>query len=162
MADKRKSVTARLAELGVALPPCPAPLGAYVPTVRDGGLIYTSGMLPMADGVLTLTGPVGPGGHPAERGAEAARLCALNALAAIAAELGGVEGLERVARVIQVTGHVLSAPGFADQPQVLNGASDFLFQVFGERGRHTRMALGAAALPRGASVELAVVVRVEP
>lgn len=157
---KSTTVADRLAALGVTLPPCPTPLGSYLPTVRDGGLIYTSGMLPLVDGQLALTGPIGNGGHSVADGAEAARLCALNAVAAIAAELGGIEQLDRVQRVIQVSGHILSADGFAEQPAVLNGASDWLVQVFAERGRHTRLALGAAALPMQASVELALVVRV--
>jgi len=161
MADSAASTVAeRLAALGITLPPCPTPLGSYVPTVQDGGLIYTSGMLPLMDGQLTLIGPIGVGGHSVADGAEAARLCALNAVAAIAAELGGIAQLERVQRVIQVSGHILSADGFSEQPAVLNGASNWLAQVFGERGRHTRLALGAAALPMHASVELALVVRV--
>lgn len=162
MANKPNTIRQRLTELGITLPDCPAPLGSYVPALRDGDLIYTSGMLPLADGRLALSGPIGADGHSAEMGAAAARLCALNALAAVAAELGGLDGLERVERVVQVTGHVLSAPDFADQPLVLNGASDLFFQVFGERGRHTRMALGAWALPKNAAVELAVLVRVRP
>jgi enamine deaminase RidA (YjgF/YER057c/UK114 family) len=153
-------IAERLKAMGVVLPSCPAPLGSYVPAVRDGGLIHTSGMLPLEDGKLTLTGPIGPGGHGVEAGANAARQCAINAVAAIAAELGGVDQLDRVQRVVQVCGHILSVDGFGEQPTVLNGASDWLGELFGEAGRHSRLALGAFALPKNASVEVAVVVRI--
>lgn len=158
MAEGR--IAKRLETMGVVLPPCPTPLGSYVPAVRDGGLIHTSGMLPLEDGELTLTGPIGPGGHGVETGADAARQCAINAVSAIAAELGGVDQLDRVQRVVQVCGHILSVDGFGDQPAVLNGASDWLGELFGEAGRHSRLALGAFALPKHASVEVAVVVRI--
>jgi len=156
-----ETAAARLAAMGITLPPCPTPLGSYVPALTDGDLIVTSGMLPLVDGKLAYTGAVGDV-HDLAAAAEAARLCALNAVAAVASELGGVEGLSRVKRVVQVIGHVLSAPGFDQQPAVLNGASEWLAAVFGERGRHTRMALGSHALPLNATVELALVVRVDP
>jgi len=119
-------------------------------------------MLPLVDGRVAVTGRVGAGRTVAE-GAYAARLCAIQALAAIAACLGGgAEALARVVRVEQVVGHVLCAPDCTAQPAVLNGASTFLVEVFGDRGRHTRLALGAHALPLDATVELAMVVRVAP
>ena len=154
-------VKQRLADMGVVLPPCPVPLGAYLPVLVADGLVFTSGMLPLVDGQLACTGRVGQE-RTIEEGAEAARLCALNAVAALAAHLGGVAELDRVARIVQVQGHILSAPGFEDQPQVLNGASEWLAAVFGETGRHTRLALGAFALPKNATVELALIARVYP
>ncbi len=160
MADNGEmTVAERLAMLGVALPPCPAPLGIYLPAQTAGNLVFTSGMLPLVEGELAFQGPVGEGGLSVADGAHAARLCAANGVAAIAAELGGVSELDRIAQVVQVVGHVLSAPGFADQPMVLNGASEWLAEIFGAKGRHTRMALGAAGLPKNASVEVALVVR---
>lgn len=143
----------------MTLPESPAPLGAYVPALAAGDLIYTSGMLPLADGKLTHTGPVGAV-HTVEEGAKAARLCARNAVAAVADLLGGVAELDRITRVVQVTGHILCAPDFSEQPAVLNGASEWLAELFGEGGRHTRLALGAHALPKNATVELAMVVQV--
>ena len=152
---------AALARMGIRLPDPPAPLGAYVPVRTVGDMLYTSGMLPMRDGAVAYTGRVGAELSVAQ-GAEAAELCARNAVAAVAAELGGVDQLARVRQIVQVTGHVLCAAGFADQPAVVDGASRWLAAVFGERGRHTRLALGAFALPKGAAVELALVLRIEP
>jgi len=147
----------KLAELGLALPPAPKPVGAYVPAVRTGNLVFVSGQLPMRDGQLLATGHVGR-----EVTLEAAQLCArqaaLNALAVVAAEIGG---LAKVARIVRITGHVASAPGFTDQAKVLNAASELLAQVFGESGRHSRAALGAAELPLGAPVELEMIVEVK-
>jgi enamine deaminase RidA (YjgF/YER057c/UK114 family) len=152
---------AALARLGEELPPAPAPLGAYVPVRQAGDLLFTSGMLPMRDGKVACTGRVGAE-VTVEQAREAAVLCARNAVAALAAELGGVAGLAKVREVVQVTGHVLSAEGFSDQSAVVDGASAWLTEVFGEAGRHTRLALGAYALPRNAAVELALVVRIGP
>lgn len=154
-------VKQRLADMGMTLPPCPVPIGAYLPVLVADGLVFTSGMLPLVEGDVAVTGAVGAERTLAE-GAEAARLCAVNAVAALAAHLGGVAELDRVARIVQVQGHILSAPGFADQPAVLNGASEWLAAVFGETGRHTRLALGAYALPKNATVELALIARVHP
>ena len=146
----------KLAELGLALPPAPKPVGAYVPAVRTGNLVFVSGQLPMRDGKLLATGHVGR-----EVALEAAQACAhqaaLNALAVIAAEIGG---LPKVSRIVRLTGHVASAPGFTDQAKVLNAASELLAQVFGEPGHHSRAALGAAELPLGAPVELEMIVEV--
>lgn len=150
-----------LADMGVTLPPVPSPLGAYVPALADGESIHTSGMLPVRDGAVAFTGRVGAERTVAE-GAEAARLCALNAVAALAAVLGGPEDLRRVTRIVRVTGHVASAPDFFDQPAVVDGASAWLAAVFGEAGRHSRLALGAFVLPRNATVELALVARIAP
>ena len=148
-------VAHRLAELGLALPPVAAPVAAYVPAVVDGGLVWTSGQLPFVDGALPATGVVGDGEGlvPAQDAAQLARLCALNALAAI----GSVADLDDVRRIVKVVGFVASAPGFAGQPSVVNGASELLGQVFGDTGRHARSAVGVAALPMGAPVEVEVV-----
>jgi len=146
----------KLAALGLPLPPAPKPVGAYVPAVRTGNLVFVSGQLPMKDGQLMCTGHVG-----AEISLEAAQACArqaaLNALAVVAAEVGG---LSNVARIVRLTGHVASAPGFRDQAKVLNAASDLLVQALGDAGRHSRAALGAAELPLGAPVELEMIVEV--
>jgi enamine deaminase RidA (YjgF/YER057c/UK114 family) len=148
-------VAERLAELGLTLPPVAAPVAAYVPAVVDGSLVWTSGQLPFVDGALPATGLVGDGEGlvPAEDAAHLARLCALNALAAI----GSVADLDGVRRIVKVVGFVASAPGFTGQPTVVNGASELLGQVFGEAGRHARSAVGVAALPMGAPVEVEVV-----
>jgi enamine deaminase RidA (YjgF/YER057c/UK114 family) len=148
-------VADRLAELGLTLPAVAAPVAAYVPAVVDGGLVWTSGQLPFAEGALPATGVVGDGEGlvPAQDAAHLARLCALNALAAI----GSVADLDDVRRIVKVVGFVASAPGFTGQPGVVNGASELLGQVFGDAGRHARSAVGVAALPLGAPVEVEVV-----
>ena len=149
-------VAQRLAELGIELPAPAAPVGSYAPAVLDGDRVHTSGQLPLVGGELTATGLVGAEVTP-EDAAACARTCAVNALAAIAAVLGD---LDRVEAVVKVTGFVASAPGFSGQPAVLNGASDLLREVFGEAGVHARSAVGVAALPLGAPVEVEVTVRV--
>jgi enamine deaminase RidA (YjgF/YER057c/UK114 family) len=146
----------RLAELGLALPPVVPPVAAYLPAVRSGSLVWTSGQLPMVDGALHASGLVG-GEVDADTAHACARLCALNALAAIASVTGD---LSAVRRVVKVVGFVASAPGFTGQPGVVNGASDLLGEVFGELGRHARSAVGVAELPLGAPVEVEVVVEV--
>jgi len=146
----------RLAQLGLALPDVVPPLAAYVPAVRSGDLVWTSGQLPMLGGALAETGKVGAG-VPAERAKELARICALNALAAIRAEVGE---LSAVRRVVKVVGYVASDPGFSGQPAVVNGASELLLEVFGDAGRHARSAVGVAALPLDAPVEVEMVVEV--
>lgn len=142
----------RLQELGITLPPPPKPLGSYVPCVKTGPLLYVSGQLPIEEGKLVHPGILGRDVSP-EEGAHSARIAALNALAIVKDALGG---LDFVQRVIRVAGHVAAVPTFTDHPQVVNGASDFLVDVFGERGRHARVALGAASLPAGACVELEI------
>jgi enamine deaminase RidA (YjgF/YER057c/UK114 family) len=144
---------ARLAELGIRLPAVAAPVAAYVPAVRSGQMVYTSGQLPFVDGGLRRTGKVG-GSVDAEDAAHDAKLCALNALAAI----DDLVGLDEVARVIRVVGYVASAEGFTGQPRVVNGASELLGRVFGEAGRHARSAIGVAELPLGAPVEVELTV----
>ena len=147
------SWSARLAELGVRLPPVAAPVAAYVPAIRTGQLVFTSGQLPFVDGGLRRTGKVG-GAVDVEDAAADAKVCVLNALAAV----DGLVGLDSIARVIRVVGYVASAEGFTGQPRVVNGASEFLGRVFGEAGQHARSAIGVAELPMNAPVEVELTV----
>jgi enamine deaminase RidA (YjgF/YER057c/UK114 family) len=147
----------RLRELGIELPPAPAPVASYVPVVVSSGLAYVSGQVPMAEGKLLWMGKLGAE-LDIEAGAEAARRCALQALSALRAELGS---LDRVRRIVKVSVYVASDRGFTDQPKVANGASDLLVQVFGDAGRHARAAVGVAELPLGGPVEVEVVAEVE-
>jgi enamine deaminase RidA (YjgF/YER057c/UK114 family) len=146
----------RLAALGLTLPPVVAPVAAYVPAVRTRGFVYVSGQLPMIDGKLPAVGKVG-GEVSAADAAGLARTCALNAVAAAAAVAGGLDGIRRI---VKVTGFVASAPGFTGQPQVVNGASELLIEVFGEDGRHARSAIGVAELPLNAPVEVELIAEV--
>ena len=146
---------ARLTELGIELPDVVAPLAAYVPAVRTGNLVYTSGQLPMQSGALPHTGKVGAQVSP-EEGHALARICALNALAAVDA----LVGLDAVARVVKVVGFVASASGFTGQPGVINGASELFGEVFGPAGQHARSAVGVAELPLGAPVEVEAIFEV--
>ena len=150
------SASARLAELGIDLPEVVSPVGSYVPALRHGDLVYTSGQLPMLKGTLVATGQLGAGVTP-EQGAECARVATLNALAAAAQACGGVDNIVRVVRVV---GYVASTPDFASQPAVMNAGSNLLTEIFGEDGRHVRSAVGVAALPLGAAVEVELVVAV--
>jgi enamine deaminase RidA (YjgF/YER057c/UK114 family) len=149
------TASARLKELGIELPVVVRPLGSYVPAVRTGNLVYTSGQLPMQDGKLVQSGKVGVEVAP-EHGEELARICALNALAAI----DSLAGIDSVTKVVKVVGFVASAAGFNGQPGVINGASDLLADVFGEAGVHARSAVGVAELPLDAPVEVELVVEV--
>jgi enamine deaminase RidA (YjgF/YER057c/UK114 family) len=144
---------ARLAELGIRLPPVAAPVATYVPAVRAGSLVFTSGQLPFVDGGLRRTGKVGGSVDP-EAAAGDAKVAALNALAAV----DDLVGLDAIARVIRVVGYVASAEGFSGQPRVVNGASEFLGRVFGEAGKHARSAVGVAELPMNAPVEVELTV----
>lgn len=144
---------ARLRELGIRLPPVAAPVAAYVPAVRSGQLVFTSGQLPFVDGGLRRTGKVG-GSVEVEDAAADAKVCALNALAAV----DELVGLDSIARIVRVVGYVASAEGFTGQPRVVNGASELLSRVFGEAGVHARSAIGVAELPLGAPVEVELTV----
>lgn len=144
---------ARLADLDLVLPAVPSPAGSYVPAVRHGDLVFTAGQLPLVDGKLAYAGLVGAGVDE-DQAYTAARLCVLNALAAAASVAGGIEAISGIAKV---TGYVASAPGFTGQPGVLNGASDLLAAIFGPAGHHARSAVGVAALPQGAPVEVELV-----
>jgi len=146
---------ARLDELGLTLPPVVLPLAAYVPAVRTGSLVFTAGQLPMVDGSLPATGKVGAQVTP-ERAAELARICVLNALAAVDA----LVGLDNVVRIVKVVGYVASTADFTGQPGVVNGASTLLGDVFGDTGAHARSAVGVAALPLDAPVEIELIVEV--
>lgn len=146
----------KLKALGMELPAAPKPVATYVPAVRAGNLLFLSGVLPMNEGQLVFTGKLGRE-LTVEQGMAAARLALLNALAIARQELGS---LDKVAKVVKVVGHVASAEGFVQQPQVLNGASDLLVEIFGEAGRHARVAVGAAELPRGAAVEVELILSV--
>jgi len=149
-------VDAKLQKMGIELPAVAKPVAAYVPTVRSGKLVFTAGQVPFAGGKLRYSGLVGSE-VTLEQGYECARICALNCLAAVKAEIGD---LDRVARIVKVTGFVASAPGFRDQPKVINGASELLVEVFGEAGKHARSAVGVAGLPMGSPTEVEMIVEV--
>ncbi|HTF48501.1 MAG TPA: RidA family protein [Pseudonocardia sp.] len=146
----------RLRDLGIELPEVVTPAGAYVPAVQSGSLVFTAGQLPVVAGRLVSTGKVGA---EIDAGAAAglARTCALNALAAVHA----LVGIDSVRRVVKVTGFVASAPGFTEQPAVIDGASALFGEVFGDAGGHARSAVGVAELPKNAPVELEIVVEIE-
>jgi enamine deaminase RidA (YjgF/YER057c/UK114 family) len=145
----------QLAELGIELPEVAKPVAAYVPAVRSGSFVYTSGQLPFVAGTLAATGKVGAELSP-EEAKRHARTCALNALAAV----HGLVGIDAVVRVVKVVGFVASAEGFTGQPAVINGASELFGEVFGEAGQHARSAVGVAELPLGAPVEVELIVEI--
>lgn len=148
---------ARLAQLGLTLPPAMAPIASYVPTVEHGGMLYISGQISFADGQV-MTGRLGDT-LDVEGARRAAEACGLALLAQMKAALGS---LDRVARVVKLGGFVTSAPDATDQPAVINGASDLMVAVFGDAGKHARAAVGVPALPRGAAVEVDAIVAVNP
>lgn len=153
------AVEDRLAELGLSVPEVAKPVAAYVPALAHGGLVYTSGQLPMRSGSLVATGKVGEGDgliDPAQA-KELAQVCALNAIAAVKSVVGD---LDRVTQVVKVVGFVASDPAFTGQPGVVNGASELLGAAFGEAGTHARSAVGVASLPLDAPVEVEIVVAV--
>jgi enamine deaminase RidA (YjgF/YER057c/UK114 family) len=152
------AVATRLAELGLTLPEVVPPLASYQPAVRSGAYVYTSGQLPMVDGKLPATGKVGAEVTP-EQAKELARVCALNALAAVKSVAGD---LDRIARVVKVVGFVASDPSFTGQPAVVNGASELLGEVLGEKGVHARSAVGVTVLPLDAPVEVEIQVELIP
>ncbi|MCZ4096076.1 RidA family protein [Streptomyces sp. SID13666] len=146
------AVEDRIASLGMTLPAVVPPLAAYQPAVQSGVYVYTSGQLPMVDGKLTVTGKVGAEVTP-EEAKDLARTCALNALAAVKSVVGD---LDRIKRVVKVVGFVASATDFTGQPAVINGASELLGEVLGEKGVHARSAVGVAVLPLDAPVEVEI------
>ncbi len=148
---------AALARLGLTLPTPAKPVAAYIPSRRVGNLLYISGQIPSKDGKLIAKGAV-PGQVSLETAQACARQCILNALAVV---LGEVGSLSRVKQVVRVGVFVCSEPGFTDQPKVANGASELLVEIFGDRGKHARAAVGNIALPLGAPVEVEVLVEVE-
>ena len=151
------AVEARLAEIGLSVPDVAPPVAVYVPAVRDGDLVFTSGQLPMVQGSLAATGKVGDGDGliTPDQAKELARTCALNAIAAVKAVVGD---LDAVTRVVKVVGFVASDPSFTGQPGVVNGASELLGTAFGEAGVHARSAVGVAVLPLDAPVEVEITV----
>ncbi len=153
MTAAQQPPSARLAALGIELPAVVAPVGSYVPAVRSGNLVWSSGQLPVVDGTMASTGKVGGAVTP-EEAVGMARASALNALAAV----HDLVGIDAVARVVKVVGFVASTPEFTGQPGVVNGASDVLAEVFGAAGVHARSAVGVAALPLDAPVEIELVV----
>ncbi|NMN96834.1 RidA family protein [Antrihabitans stalactiti] len=149
--------TARLAELGIELPPVAAPVAAYIPAVQTGSLVYTSGQIPIVGGKVAFTGKVGAD-VSAEDAKAAARICALNTLAAV----HDLVGIDSVVRIVKVVGFVASADGFTGQPGVVNGASELYGEVFGDAGKHSRSAVGVSELPLGVPVEVELIVEVAP
>lgn len=149
------SPSERLAELGLSLPPVPTPAAAYVPAVRTGDLVYSSGQVPMVDGQVAYTGKVGAE-VSLEQAQAAAQICALNALAAVAGEAGGIDQIEQIVKVVVF---VASAPDFSGQAQVGNGASEVLGKIFGPAGQHARSAVGMAVLPLDVPVEVEIIAR---
>ena len=145
----------QLRKLGLTLPAPPQPVATYIPACLAGDLLFVSGVLPFHEGKLSVQGKLGQE-LSVQDGYRAARLALLNGLAIVNHELGS---LDRVKRIVRLTGHVSSAPGFAEQPAVVNGASDLLVELFGENGRHARLALGAAELPLHAPIELELIVQ---
>lgn len=150
------SVEDRIRDLGFALPPVPKPAGAYVPGVITGSLCFTSGQSGTVEGKLVYSGRLGAE-LGVEDGYKSAQIAALNCLAELKWLLGS---LDRVKRVVKVTGFVASAPGFGQQPMVVNGASELLEDVFGDNGKHARSAIGVAELPFGAPVEIELIVEI--
>jgi enamine deaminase RidA (YjgF/YER057c/UK114 family) len=146
----------RLKQLGIELPSAPKPVANYIPAVQAGDLLFLSGVIPFRDGIMAMTGKLGRD-LSVEQGQEAARIALLNALAIMRQELGT---LDKVKKVVRMVGHVASAEGFVQHPSVINGASDLLVQIFGDVGRHARVALGAAELPMNAPIELELIVQV--
>jgi len=152
------TIDARLKDLGITLPDAPAPAANYVPWARSGNLVFIAGQLPMESGKAQFVGKLGREFQTSD-GQQAARLCALNIVAQLRNALGG--DLDRVKRIVRVGGFVATVPDFIEHPQVVNGASDTLVQIFGEAGKHARAAVGVASLPRGVAVEVEAVAEVE-
>lgn len=148
---------AKLETMGLKLPPVPKPVAAYVPAVMVDKYIYTSGQLPMVEGKLEFQGKVGSE-LTENQGYAAAKICAINCLSAVREMAGSLDNVERI---VKVTGFVNSAPGFANQPKVINGASELLGEIFGEAGRHARSAVGVSELPLGAAAEVELVVKIK-
>jgi enamine deaminase RidA (YjgF/YER057c/UK114 family) len=151
-------IDARLNDLGITIPQVATPVASYVPAMTTGNLLYTAGQLPFVDGALVKTGKVGAEVTALE-GAELARICVLNALAAAQSVLGN---LDCITRVVKVNGFVASSPDFIGQPQVLNGASELLAEIFGDKGLHARAAVGVAVLPLDAPVEVELILEFAP
>lgn len=152
-----ESAEATLRTLGIELPEPPKPVASYVPLQQVGELLYTSGVIPTWNGERQFHGVVGAD-ITVKDGARAAEICALNIMALVRQHTGSLDQIEQF---IQLSGFVRSAAGFEEQPKVLNGASDLIYKVFGERGRHTRQALGTSELPLGVPVEISAIIRLK-
>lgn len=146
----------KLDTLGITLPTPPKPAGSYIPVVRTGNLVFVSGQIPIKDGKLLYSGKVTKdlSIQDAQKGA---RLCAINALAQLKSEFGN---LENISKIVRVSGFVNSPPEFTEQPKVINGASDLLFEIFEEKGQHTRIAVGVSSLPLNSAVEIDLIVEI--
>jgi len=144
----------KLKSLNITLPSPPKPAGSYVPVIKSDHTVYVSGQIPIKDGKLAFKGKV-PNDQSLEQAQEAAKLCAINALAQLKSELGS---LDKISKILRVSGFVNSVPDFTEQPKVINSASDLLFEIFGEKGKHSRIAVGVASLPLGATVEIDMIV----
>lgn len=151
------SIENKLKELQISLPPPPSPVASYVPAVQYGQFLFLSGVIPLVDGKMVYAGKLGKE-IKTENGYEAARIGLLNALAIIRAKLGS---LDQVEQVVKLTGYVASSPGFTEQSTVINGASDLLNKIFGEKGYHARVSVGVAELPLGAPVELELLIGIK-
>ena len=146
----------KLQSLGISLPTPPKPAGSYIPVVVSKSFAFVSGQIPIKDGKVAFTGKV-PSAQSIENAQEAAKLCAINALAQLKAELGD---LDKIQKIVKVSGFVNSEQNFSDHPKVINAASDFLYEVFGEKGKHSRIAIGANSLPLDSTVEVALVAEI--
>jgi len=146
----------KLRSLNIDLPTPPKPAGAYIPVVVTGNLAFVSGQIPMQDGKVVFTGKV-PTEKSIEDAQKAAKLCAINILAQLKANLGS---LDKVVKIVRISGFVNSAPDFAEQPKIINAASDLFFDIFGESGRHSRIAVGVSSLPLNSTVEIDAVVEI--
>ncbi len=151
------TVEEKLKSLGFSLPQTPKPIAAYIPAIQVNDLVFTSGQLPIVNGELNFKGKLGKE-ISKEQGYEAAQVCVLNALSAIKSVIGD---LNRIEQIVKIVGFVASAEGFTEQPAVVNGASEFLSELLGERGIHARSAVGMVELPLGAAVELEMIVKVK-
>jgi len=146
----------KLKSLNITLPTPPKPAGAYIPVVKSGNTVYVSGQIPIEDGKVAFKGKV-PSVQSLEQAQKAAKICAINALAQLKSELGS---LDKISKILRVSGFVNSESDFTEQPKVINAASDLLFEIFGEKGQHSRIAVGVASLPLGATVEIDMIVEI--
>ena len=146
----------KLKSLNIVLPIPPKPAGAYIPVVKSENTVYVSGQIPIEDGTVAFKGKV-PSVQSLEQAQKAAKLCAINALAQLKSELGS---LDKISKILRVSGFVNSEPDFTEQPKVINAASDLLFEIFGEKGQHSRIAIGVASLPLGATDEIDMIVEI--
>lgn len=149
-------INEKLESLNLTLPIPPKPAGAYIPVVKTGNIAYVSGQIPIKDGKVAYKGKV-PSTQSLEQAQEAAKLCVINAMAQLKLELGD---LEKISKIIRVSGFVNSEPDFTDQPKVINAASNLLFKIFGEKGQHSRIAIGVASLPLDATIEIDMIVEI--